>query len=351
VSIEDRFLAMNLVAEAHRSGARRGPACAVLGISLRTLERWQKDRLVGDKRIGPKSTPRNTLSSGERERILTTLLSPEYRELNPWQIVARLADSDTFIGSESTMYRLLRRENLLAHRSRSKPPSRRKPKELIATGPNQVWSWDITYLRSNIKQKFYYLYLIMDIFSRKIIGLSVEEVECSERAALLLQKSCSQYSIAPGALFLHSDNGAAMKGGPMRAMIDRLGVAPSFSRARVSNDNPFSESLFRTLKYRPSFPANGFSSQEAAQAWADEVREWYDNNLHSGIKFVSPKDRHEEKDKQILNKRQEVYRLAREANPGRWTGDVRDWGHIGTVFLNPEKSKKSKLNPQELTVG
>jgi putative transposase len=224
---------------------------------------------------------------------------------------------------------------MLSHRGPARPPSHERPKELIAHAPNQVWSWDITYLRSRILGMFFYLYLVVDIFSRKIVGWELCDHESSEVAAEMIGRACLAEGVQENQLFIHSDNRGPMKGATMLATLRRLGVLPSFSRPSVSDDNAFSEALFRTLKYRPWYPRKPFSSIEEAEAWVTEFVRWYNTeHLHSGIGFVTPECRHHGEDVLILEKRRRVYELARRQNPSRWTKCTRNWKVAPYVQLN-----------------
>ena len=260
---------------------------------MRTFERWKKNPNQGDRRRGPNTVPANKLSPEERKRILEVANSVEYRDLPPSQIVPKLADQGEYVASESSFYRVLREEKLLSHRGKAQPRTHSRPDPLIATGPNQVWSWDITYLLSAIQGMFFYAYLFIDIFSRKIVAGEVFERQDGAYSALMLRKACLQYGISPGEVVLHADNGKPMKGATMLATLQNLGVAASFSRPSVSDDNPYSESLFRTMKYRPEYPTKPFETLEQARAWLDKFIDWYNNcHLHSGITFVTPAQRH-----------------------------------------------------------
>ncbi len=212
----------------------------------------------------------------------------------------------------------------------------------MATGPNAVWSWDISFLKSPIRGVFFYLYLIVDVWSRKIVGFEVHDRESSELAAALVRRACMSEGVdASSLLVLHSDNGGPMKGSTMLATLERLGVIASFSRPRVSDDNPFSESLFRTLKYRPEYPELPFSSLEHARAWVARFVEWYNNeHRHSAIRFVTPAQRHDGSDLAILEQRKAVYERARRRHPERWTGECRDWSPIEIVELNPARENR-----------
>lgn len=322
--------------EAVAAGARRAPACQVLGLSVRTVERWRSGH-PEDARHGPRHAPANKLTTAERTALLETVNAAVYRDLSPQQIVPRLADLGRYLGSESTLYRVLRAEQMLAHRGRAKAPVRRPPRAHVATGPEQVWSWDITYLQTPVRGLFFYLYLILDIWSRKIVGWNVYDVESAERAAALFTTTCQAQHLDPRGIVLHADNGGPMKGATMVATLERLGVLASFSRPSVSNDNPFSESLFRTLKYRPEYPTQPFADLAAARVWVQAFVRWYNTeHLHSAIRFVTPDDRHTGRDVALLAARHRVYERARAQHPDRWSGATRNWTPIPEVRLNPE---------------
>lgn len=318
-------------------GCRKSIACKTLGLSLRTIERWEKYPHVPDSRQGPKNGPPNKLSEQERKRILEVINMKEYGSLSPCQIVPKLADQGEYIGSESTIYRLLKENTMLCHRGNAKQRvPYRKPASCIATEPNQVWSWDITFLSTSIRGKFYYLYLIMDIFSRKIVGFRVHEDQTAENAAMLAKEVYASEKINGKKIKLHSDNGSPMKGSTMLVTLQKLGVVPSFSRPSVSNDNPFSEALFRTLKYWPEYPSKPFESITQANQWVTGFVRWYNTmHLHSGIKFLTPESRHIGKEGKIIEKRQKVYEIARLKNPIRWTRNTRNWVPDTEVLLNP----------------
>lgn len=330
---------LQLIEEAVEAGARLQPACKVLGLCARTYQRWRQQEGGQDRRRGPKSSPANKLSTGEREHLLQVVNAPEFRDLSPKQIVPRLADRREYVGSESTMYRVLRAEGQLGHRQSSRPArATRRPREHVATGPERVWSWDITYLRSPVRGVFFYLYLILDVWSRKIVGARVYAEESTELAAELFEATCEQLGVDPDGLVLHQDNGSPMKGAILQATLTSLGVLASFSRPRVSDDNPYSEAIFRTLKYRPEYPQRPFASLDEAQAWVDRFVAWYNTeHLHSAIRFVTPDDRHFGREKVILAKRRRVYKAARRRHPERWSGPTRNWDPVTTVYLNPEK--------------
>jgi len=347
---EDRQMAIELIDEAVSAGAHRHKACEVIEIDTRTLRRWKEQQRKGvelrdrRKESATKREPANKLTPEERKRIVAVCNQPEYRSLPPSQIVPMLADQGEYIGSESTCYRVLREADQINCRGRAEAPRTvAKPKGYKADGPNLVYSWDITYLASALKGSFYYLYLIEDIYSRKIVGWEVHKKESAAHASLLIRQACLAEGVQPDQLVLHSDNGSPMKGVTMLATLQKLGVVPSFSRPSVSDDNPFSESLFRTMKYTPSFPAKPFESIEAAREWVHGFVQWYNNeHRHSGIQFVTPNQRHQGLDKAILEKRKAVYEAAKEKNPQRWSGEIRDWSPVTEVWLNPPKEVRAE---------
>jgi putative transposase len=327
---------VRLVDEAIDSGARQRLASAEVGLSVRTLQRWRAG--VQDRRSEALRSPANQLSEAEVSHILTVVNSAEFRDLSPKQIVPTLADRHEYLASESTIYRLLRARGLLAHRSATRRPQNRATRQHVALGPNQVWSWDITYLRAPVGGTYYYLYLVVDIWSRKAVGWSVHEHESRDLAAELMQRACRDERAESVGLVLHSDNGAPMRGKTMLATLQHLGVIPSFSRPGVSDDNPFSEALFRTLKYRPGFPSKPFASLAASRAWVQGFIRWYNNvHLHSGIRFTTPAARHAGNDVAHLRARHALYQEARQRHPSRWSGDTRDWNRLETVVLNPDR--------------
>ena len=336
-----------LIDESCAAGARLEKACKSLGISPRTVQRWRENGTVksdGRQEKARARVPVNKLSEEERNEILNTVNDPQYAPLPPSQIVPLLADKGCYLASESSFYRILRTEKQLAHRGKAKAPTHSRPPELVATAPNQLWSWDITYLGTTIKGIYFYLYLIMDLFSRKIVGWEVFAEESAEHAATVFRKAYLREGVAGQLLRLHSDNGSPMKGATMLATLQRLGVVPSFSRPSVSNDNPYSESLFRTVKYHPSFPDKPFETIEQARQWVAGFEPWYnEKHLHSALKFVTPGQRHRGEDQDILRDRASLYASARASKPERWSGACRNWERPETVTLNLQKSSQDKL--------
>ncbi len=220
-----------LIDEAVGSGARLDRACDTLGLTVRTVQRWRKQGRQGfDRRFGPKTPPGNKLSSREQQDVLDAVNRPEHRDLSPKQIVPRLADEGIYLASESMIYRVLHQEDALHPRETSRPRSVARPREQITTGPLECWSWDITYLRRAVRGAFYYLYLIEDIWSRKIVGWAVHEEESMDLSACLIDDVATRLGCERTGLVLHSDNGGPMKGSTMLATLKHLGIVESFSR-------------------------------------------------------------------------------------------------------------------------
>lgn len=348
-SLAERERVLGWVAEAVEAGARQSRSCAVISLPARTLQRWRRDPTRGDQRPARVQTPTNKLGPDECQHLLAVMNSPEYGHLPPNQMVPNLADTGVFLASESTMYRVLRAANQLRHRSAARPAQRRhRPRALCATAPNQLYSWDITYLPTDVRGRYFYLYLFMDIFSRKIVGWQIYDTESSEQASEVVRDICRQNCIAPNQVVLHSDNGSPMKGATMLATLQTLGVAPSFSRPAVSNDNPYSESLFKTLKYRPAYPRRPFATLLTARQWVSAFVQWYNHeHRHSAIRFVTPAERHAGLDHALLKKRSQVYEAAKTRHPERWSGNTRNWQPIRIVHLNPDQQVTETCNKKE----
>jgi putative transposase len=328
---------ITVVDEAVRDGARLESACKEAGIHARTIQRWRRDPDGEDRRRGPVGRPGTALSPEEEEEIVELLASPEFVDLSPNQVVPKLADMSIYKASERTMYRVLKKRKLLAHRGRSRRRvGGRRPRERRATGPRQAWSWDITYLRTPVRGMFWMLYMVVDIWSRKIVAARVHDRESDQLSAALLEGAYHREGVKPGELWVHADNGGAMRGQTLLVKLRDLGATASFSRPHTSNDNPFSEALFRTMKYRPDYPDRPFATVEAAQAWVDAFVRWYnDDHQHSGIRFVTPSERHAGEDIAILENRRRVYQAARARAPRRWSRETRNWTPVAVVCLNP----------------
>jgi len=343
-SITNRAIIIKLVETAVADGSRQRRACEEIGISERTLQRWCKDSVLqADRRpLVVRPEPANKLTETECKTILEVVNQPEFQSLPPSQIVPILADRQIYIASESTVYRVMRKAGQQHHRGRSKASSNKPKSTHCANAPNQVWSWDITYLTGPIKGLHFYLYLILDIYSRNIVGWEVWAEETAENASLLIRRAVLAQKILmrDSPLVLHSDNGSPMKGATMLETLYQLGITPSRSRPRVSNDNPYSESIFRTCKYCSSYPTDGFANLNDARAWVKEFVHWYNfDHRHSGINFLTPHQRHNGLGNVILEKRHQLYEAAKANHPERWSRQTRNWSLPNEVWLNPEKSQ------------
>ena len=319
----------------------------MLDISLRTYQRWTEDggnAKADGRKDCQRPTPANKLSEEERQRVLTVANSAEFASCPPSQIVPTLADRGEYIASESSIYRILKAEQQQQHRGRAKKPSTRVVTSHCATQANRLWAWDITWMPAGVRGLYFYWYMVLDVYSRKIVGHEVHIAESADLASLLLTKASLAEGLAGREVVLHSDNGSSMKGATMLATLEKLGIMPSFSRPRVSNDNAFPEALFRTCKYRPNYPNKPFESVEEAREWTQKFVQWYNHqHKHSGLKFVTPAQRHDGRDAAILRHRENVYETARERRPERWSGATRNWKLKDEVWLNPEKNQPEIL--------
>jgi putative transposase len=344
IGLEERTVLAQDIATAQRAGASLEHACAEAGICVRTLQRWKANGglVAGDRRpCALRPAPAHALSAEERQTLLRVANEARFADMPPARIVPALADEGIYLASESSFQRVLRAHGQSRHRGRAKAPrASRPPSTHVASAPRQLWCWDMTYLPTQIAGRWFYLYLILDAFSRKIVGFEVHDTDDSLHAAHLVKRTVLAEGIhaIKDKPTLHGDNGATFKATTVLAMLHWLGIKPSYSRPRVSDDNPFVESLFHTAKYHPQFPAKGFAEFEAARAWASRFVHWYNHeHLHSGIRYVSPAARHEGLDGPILRRRHAVYLEARQRNPRRWSRHTRNWSRIDVVTLNPER--------------
>jgi putative transposase len=284
----------------------------------------------------PRRKSPRALSQQERDKVIETLLSQRFLDRAPRQIVATLLDEDIYLCSASTIYRILRAEQMTKERrAQARHPQYKKP-ELLATGPNQVWSWDITKLKGPLKYSYYCLYVIIDIFSRFAVGWMVAERESAELARELILCATLQQGIDPNQLTIHADRGSAMKSKSVAQMLTDLGVEKTHSRPHVSNDNPYSESQFKTLKYCPDFPER-FGCVEDARSLCAELFDWYNNHhRHSGIAMLTPAMVHSGEGVARLDARAVVLSLAYQLHPERFVSGVPRPGELpDTVWINP----------------
>jgi len=283
--------------------------------------------------------------------------SPNFEALPPGQIVPILADrglynsfgKDCVYGSERSFYRVLNAHGQAHRRGRVRPPQEPRPvPRLRATGPKQCWSWDITYLPTTVRGVWLYLYLVIDVWSRKVVAWDVAEREEPAIAADLVSRACIRERISKGRrqpLILHADNGNAMRAATLEARLEELDVLRSFSRPRVSNDNPYSESLFRTAKYRPDYPRRHFANAEEACLWVASFIDWYNRrHRHSGIKFVTPHQRHSGRAVEICRQRAVVYEQVRPQHPRRWSRYIRCWAQPEVVWINPPPPEVASMS-------
>jgi transposase InsO family protein len=335
---------LDIVAEAQRAGARLAKASTFIGVSARTVERWRQQPDGEDRRDGPHRRPRNALSAVEEKQVATVLTSCRFAGLSPKQLVPQLADEGLYLASESTMYRLQRKLGLRRTMRPSIGPRQPTRAKVVhrATGANQVWSWDITWLPTTIRGTYLFLYMVMDVWSRRIVGWCIDERESPDIAAALIRRICCDTGVDPQGLVLHSDNGKPMRGRTMLVTLQELGILPSFSRPHVSDDNPYSEALFRTLKHTPAYPKLPFADSASARSWVARFVAWYNSeHRHSAIRYVTPDQRHYGVDRSILARRSELYEHARRSTPERWSRRTRNWSPIELVVLNPEPALRS----------
>lgn len=327
-----------MLEEAKRRRCRESAVCRRLGLSQRSVQNWRKNGLV-DGRKGALKQVSHKLSDDERALVVKTACQPRFMNLTPHEIVPILAEEGIYLASESTFYRILRTLRMI----KPKRKTRRQAQaiELKAEAPNRLWSWDITYLKSFIRGRFYFLYLIIDVFSRHIMGWEIHEAEDAHAARAFVERVCRSHGIERDALILHSDNGSPMRSGTMLATLQALGVVSSFSRPNVSNDNAYSESLFKTLKYTAGYPTR-FESADAAEEWTSRFVNWYNTeHRHSGIGYVTPEQRHQGSDTAIFSRRRATYEAARQEHPERWSRRSRKWEREKTVWLKKPNRREN----------
>ena len=338
---------MSAVAELVPAMALR-PALRGLGGSHATWYRRRALRLQRLARVRP--APPLALSAAERTSILQTLNAPRFADCTPYTAWARLLDEGVYLASIRTFYRVLaasgmvnERRNQLIHPAHAKP-------ELIATGPNQVWSWDITRLRSSLKWQFFYLYVLIDIFSRYVVGWLVAGAENAGLATQLIEDTCDKHGIARDTLTLHSDRGSPMRAKSTAELLVDLGVAASFGRPRISNDNPFSEAQFKTLKYRPDFPER-FDGIERARSHLRPFFHWYNHeHRHSGIGFMTPAAVHWGTAPALQAQRAQVLQAAYRAHPQRFKGKLPTPHALPTIVgINMPKPNTEMEKTHDLT--
>ncbi len=301
----------------HQESLGVSALCAALGEPRSSLYRSRKPRTEGSP---PRQSPRRLTETEERQ-VLDALNSERFQDTAPGEAYSTLLDESIYLCSERTMYRILSRHDQNVIRHQAAPRTYKKP-ELLATAPNEVWSWDITKLRGPVKWTFFYLYKIIDIYSRCVVGWLVALRESADLAKDLIAESCRKQGIKPDSLTIHADNGGPMKAHTYAQLLTDLGVANSHSRPSVSNDNPFSEAAFKTLKYRPGYPER-FGSIEDARSYCREFFTWYNtNHRHSGIAMLTPESVHYQTHKEVLSIRAKTLGNAYLLHPERFVKGV-----------------------------
>jgi len=312
-------------------------ACSALSIPRATLYRHRRPAAPSK----PRPAPPLALSAPERQKVLDHLHSERFVDHAPRQVWAELLDESIYLCSPRTMYRYLEScQETRERRNQVRRPVYTRP-ELLATGPNQVWSWDITKLKGPRKWTYYYLYVIIDIYSRCVVGWMVAHRECATLAATLIKESCKKQEIKHEQLTLHADRGSSMRSKLVAQLLSELGVTKTHNRPYTSNDNPYSEAHFKTMKYRPGFPAR-FGSFEDAKSFCTSFFAWYNReHHHSGLALLTPEDVHYGRAEQVLTQRAEVLQAAYEAHPNRFKGRLPKPGSLPeAVWINPPIEKK-----------
>lgn len=327
-------MSLQAVAEAPTQLSKQA-LCQALGVARSQLYRRQKPK-------APRPPSPRALSEDERTTVRETLNSPRFQDQAPRQVFATLLDEGVYLCGWSTMYRILREHaEVRERRDQLRHPVYNRP-ELLATAPRQLWSWDITKLRGAQPWTYYYLYVIMDVFSRYVVGWMVMERESATLAEALIAESCAKEGIASDQLTLHADRGSSMTSKTVAQLLADLGVTKTHSRPHVSNDNPYSEAQFKTLKYRPTYPKE-FGSVADARAWTRQFIDWYNQqHYHSGLGLLTPAVVHHAQSVLVRSRRQEVLKAAQVAHPERFVqGEPRLPALPQAVWINPPLPKPS----------
>ena len=340
---------MTIIEEA-RSELPVAPLCEALGVSRATWYRARRPRQHGPRRPCP--SPPRTLGPDERHAVLDVLHEPRFVDLPPVEVYNALLDEGTYHCSTSTMYRILSENaEVRERRDQLRHPAYQAP-ELLATAPNQVWSWDITKLRGPEKWSYFALYVILDIFSRYIVGWMVAHRESAELAEALIATTCERQGIAPEQLTLHADRGATMKSKLVAELLTDLGVAKTHSRPHVSDDNPYSEANFKTLKYRPDFP-DRFGSIQHAREHVTRFIAWYNQeHHHSGLALLTPEVVHYGHADEVLEARRRVLEEARARHPERFVRGAPKVRELpAAVWINAPRGAQEVALTADLSVG
>lgn len=344
---EQRNTILEATAEACQTGASLEAAAVSVGLSARTLRNWRAQGAgCRDRRpeaIRPAQV--HALRKEERQRIVEVANSPEFASLTPEQIAIIMIDRGDYIGSASSIHRVLKEAKLMQHRGKARESKRKpKPPTRAAEKPNQIWAVDITYLPTNTTGRFLKLYMILDLFSRDIMGWEVFEEENGENSKAVMHRAMIAQGACPEVL--HADNGSPLKNANLHAMLLSRGITPSHSRARVSNDNAHAEALFRTVKYHPSLPEKPFEGLADARQWVRGFVQWYRyEHRHKSLNMVTPAQKHAGEDVAILAQRKANLEAAKAAHPRRWIGDkaVRSCAPSGCVTINSIRPDTRKI--------
>ena len=328
-------------------------ACAALAVPRSSLYRARPtSNIPAAPAPEPASRPAppRALSPTEQVQVREVLNSERFQDLAPREIYAELLDEERYLCSISTMYRILAEHaEVRERRNQLRHPAYHKP-ELLATGPNQVWSWDITKLRGPSKGVYYYLYVILDIYSRYVVGWLIAEVEAAELAEQLIAETCAKQDVQREQLTLHADNGSPMIAKTVAILLTDLGVAKSHSRPHVSNDNPYSEAQFKTLKYRPDYP-DRFGSVADARRWGRGFFAWYNNqHHHTGLGLLTPATVHAGQAETVRQKRQTVLRQAYQTQPERFTKGLPQPAKLPeAAWINPPKAAAAETETEQVS--
>jgi putative transposase len=316
------------------------PACRALGVAPATI--YRRRRPPEARPAKPRPKPARALSADEREEVLSTLHSERFVDRSPAQVWATLLDEGRYLASERTMYRVLaERGETRERRDQLEHPAYAKP-ELLAIRPNELWSWDITKLLGPAKWTYYYLYVLLDVFSRYVVGWTIQYRESAQVAQQLIAQAIAQQGVTPDQLTIHADRGSSMTSKPVAFLLADLGVTKTHSRPYTSTDNPYSEAQFRTLKYRPDFP-DRFDSILHSRTWCRDFFGWYNHeHRHSGIGLLTPATVHYGRAGQVMQQRASVLAAAYEANPERFVrGRPQPPKLPAAVWINPPQSEEA----------
>lgn len=313
-------------------------ACALVGYSRASFYRHRSPRVRAADPIPQKDRPQPAaLSAAENEQILRLLNTPEYERFSLCQAFYRAWDDGVYVASKSSWYRVARAAGQVKDRRRQATGSPKKIPELVATGPSQVWSWDITKLKTTIRGRYFHLYVIIDIYSRRVVGWRLEPFEDSDLAQQMIQTAVTANGRAPA--YLHSDNGAAMVSKPVSLLLEKLGIDKSFSRPKVSNDNPYSEALFKTAKYDLAFPEIFDTIEDALTYFDWFFHEYNHNHRHSGIGWHSPNDVHYGRTARVARRRRRLLATAFRTHPERYAHHPKPPALPGRACINDPRQK------------